>query len=122
MAKKETYPKERSYKDPLANKNENWEKNMDLTPEGSDTAAGAFLPQYLDQNALLSILKRMNVIINDDLYITCTKCKANKFRVIKPSFHVPKDSHYWWCARCVQNQNRIDYQQLRQIPSELEYK
>ena len=25
--------------------NEQWEKNMDLTPEGSPTAAGAFLPQ-----------------------------------------------------------------------------
>ena len=25
--------------------NEQWEKNMDLTPGGSDTAAGAFLPR-----------------------------------------------------------------------------
>ena len=25
--------------------NSQWEKNMDLTPEGSDSAAGAFLPR-----------------------------------------------------------------------------
>lgn len=37
--------KEQSYTDPLKKQNEPWQINMDLTPKGSDTAKGAFLPR-----------------------------------------------------------------------------